>query len=269
MKRKKQKRQSKRGSSSRLPLAVLMLCLSVFLFSAFFFLRDFLRYRQEDQSNISLAEEVRQARDKADEDIFNKYAALWEKNHDFAGWLFIEGTKIDYPVMHTPNDPEYYLHRAFDRSDARSGCLFADAACSIDGNSLLIYGHHMKDGSMFGSLQDYRSQKFADEHSLIHFDTLTENREYELFAAFYWDDSYLQGDMPFCYYEYTDFTSPEQFDTFIHSVKSISVCETDVSAEYGDQLIMLSTCSYHGDTERFVVVAVSHKEFDNPRSDKR
>lgn len=264
-----QKRQAKKVCASRLPLTALILCLSVFLFSAFLFLRDFLRYRKEDQANIALAEDIRQARDEADKDKFTKYASLRELNHDFAGWLFIEGTKIDYPVMHTPDDPEYYLHRAFDRSEARSGCLFADASCSIDGNSLLIYGHHMKDGSMFGSLQDYRSQEFADGHSLIHFDTLTENREYELLAAFYWDDSYLQSDIPFCYYEYTDFSSPELFDTFIRSVKSLSVCETDVSTEYGDQLLMLSTCSYHGDTGRFVVVAVSHEESGNPRSDKR
>lgn len=112
--------------------------------------------------------------------------------------------------MHTPDNLKYYLHRAFDRSEARSGCLSADASCSIDWNSLLIYGHHMKDGSMFGSLTDYCTQEFADKHPIIHFDTLTEEWRYELLASFYWDDSCLQNNMPFCYYEYTNFSSPEQ-----------------------------------------------------------
>lgn len=254
------KRQSRRIIFSLLPLVVLLLSLFVFLPSSFLFLRDLVHYRQEDQANIMLAEEVRQARKGDVNEKFVKYASLLKQNPDFAGWLFIEDTKIDYPVMHTPNDPEYYLHRAFDRSNAKSGCLFADAACSISGNSLLIYGHHMKDKSMFGSLTDYRDQAFADEHSLIHFDTLTEERVYELFAAFYWDDSCLQGDTPFCYYEYTELTSPEQFDAYIRSVKSLSIYDTNVNVEYGDQILMLSTCSYHDNNGRFVVVATSHNE---------
>lgn len=263
----KKRKQNKTNHIIHLPLTVLFLCLAVFLFSMFFFLQDFFRYKKEDHANTVLAKEIRKVRNETDEDPFIKYAALWEQNHDFTGWLYIEDTKIDYPVMHTPNDPEYYLHRAFDRSDARSGCLFADAACSIDGNSLLIYGHHMKDGSMFGSLTDYRIQEFADEHPIIHFDSLTEKREYELLAVFYWDDSYLQNDAPFCYYEYTDFSSSEQFDTYIRSVKSLSVYDSDVNAAYGDRILTLSTCSYHENNGRFVVVAVSHNKSSPLSSD--
>lgn len=246
--------------SPRWPFALLLICVPAFLIFLIFFLHDLLRYHAEDKANVSLAQEVRQARDgsETNSDKFAQYAALWKKNHDFAGWLFIEDTKIDYPVMHTPDDPEYYLHRAFDRSDAKSGCLFADASCSMDGNSLLIYGHHMKDKSMFGSLTDYRSQDFADEHSIICFDTLTDEREYELLAVFYWDDSYCQGETPFRYYEYTDLSSPEKFEEYIRFAKSISIYDTNVDAEYGDKILTLSTCSYHDDNGRFVVVAVSH-----------
>ena len=129
----------------------------------------------------------------------------------FPLWLFIDDTKVDHPVMHTPDDPEYYLHRAFDRSDASSGCLFIDADYSLDGNSLLIYGHHMKDKSMFGSLTDYQSKEYGLEHSVIRFDTLTEEQDYELLAALYWGASSEQEEGLFRYYEYPDLSSPEVF----------------------------------------------------------
>lgn len=257
---------------NRFPLwqfLVLLLCIPTFLISAFFFCSELLQYQAEDHANTELSQKIQQAREYAElsdrshisqpfPDKFAEYEILWESNHDFAGWLFIEDTKIDYPVMHTPNDPEYYLHRAFDGSDSRSGCLFADAACSIDGNSLLIYGHHMKDKSMFGSLTEYRSYDFATEHPIIHFDTLTEERDYELLAAFYWDPSAEQDEDIFRYYEYTDLSSPEIFEEYIRQIKAHAIYDTGVSATYGDTILTLSTCSNSNSNGRFVVVAVAH-----------
>lgn len=248
---------------------VLLLCVPIFLISTFFLCRELLHYRAEDHAYTELSQKIQQAREYAElsdrsqisepfPDKFAEYEILWENNHDFAGWLFIEGTKIDYPVMHTPNDPEYYLYRAFDGSDSRSGCLFADAACSIDGNSLLIHGHHMKDKSMFGSLTEYQSYDFAAEHPVIHFDTLTEERDYELLAAFYWDPSAEQEEDLFRYYEYTDLSSPEIFEEYIRQVKAHAIYDTGVNVAYGDNILTLSTCSYRTDNSRFVVVAVSH-----------
>lgn len=250
-------------------ILVLLLCIPTFLISAFLFCRELLRYQAEDRAYTELSQNIQQAREYAElperskvsepfPDKFAEYEILWEQNHDFAGWLFIENTKIDYPVMHTPNDPEYYLHRAFDGSDSRSGCLFADAACSIDGNSLLIYGHHMKDKSMFGSLTDYQSSDFAAEHPVIHFDTLTEERDYELLSAFYWDPSAAQEEDLFRYYEYTDLSSPDIFEKYIQKVKAYAIYDTGVISAYGDSILTLSTCSNRTSDGRFVVVAVSH-----------
>ncbi len=93
-----------------------------------------------------------------------QYEALWQQNNDLAGWLSIDGTEIDAPVMYTPDDPEYYLRRAFDGSSAVSGCLFIDGGCMLDSNFLLIYGHRMNDGTMFGSLSRYAEEDYAREH---------------------------------------------------------------------------------------------------------
>ncbi len=245
---------------------VLLICIPTFCVSSFFLCNSLLRYRAEDQANALIAQPIREIREqqKSSEsestiyDIFTEYEALWEQNHDFAGWLYIDDTRIDYPVMHTPDDPEYYLQRAFDRSDANSGSLFIDGSYSADGNSLLIHGHHMKDKSMFGSLTDYKSYDFASTHSVIHFDTLTEERNYEVLAAFYWDPSYDPETEPFRYYEYSDLSSQEIFDEYISQVRACAIYDTGVSVSYGDHILTLSTCNYHTNNGRFVVVAVSN-----------
>lgn len=264
----KKKRKTKKNTARRkFPLwqfIILTICIPTFLISTFFFCRDFFRYRAEASANAELSEKIRQIRSQSGPvaatftEYAEEYNILWNKNHDFAGWLFIDDTKIDYPVMHTPDDPEYYLHRAFDCSDASSGCLFIDAGYSPDGNSLLIYGHHMKDKSMFGSLTDYQSPEYGLEHSVIRFDTLTEKRDYELLAAFYWGTSSEQEEGLFRYYEYPDLSSPEVFDEYIRQVKANALYDTGVSVSYGDKILTLSTCSYHTTNGRFVVVAVSH-----------
>lgn len=275
MKKKQKKRIHKkiirkqhihRTSAYKFPLwqsIVLLICIPTFCVSAYFFCDTLLCYRAEDQANAQISQRIQEIREQPESgsktyDKFTEYEALWSQNHDFAGWLYIDDTRIDYPVMHTPDTPEYYLHRAFDRSDANSGSLFIDGFYSVEGNSLLIHGHHMKDKSMFGSLTDYKSYDFAVSHSIIHFDTLTEERDYEVVAAFYWDPSYDPETEPFRYYEYSDLSSREVFDEYISQVKACSIYDTGVNVSYGDQILMLSTCNYHATNGRFVLVAVSH-----------
>lgn len=103
---------------------------------------------------------------------------MYEKNADFFGWITIEGTLIDYPVMYFLDRPEHYIKRAFDGTDSVSGSLFIDDACPADGNYYLIYGHHMKNKTMFGQIPYYADQSYCEEHPVIRFDTLYEQREY-------------------------------------------------------------------------------------------
>lgn len=238
-------------------------CLVVFLLSGGFLIRDQLRASREREANEALARQVRMAEQRAaaqreaavtETGILPQYEALWEQNHDLAGWLSIEGTGIDYPVMHTPEDEEYYLRRAFDGSDSVSGTPFLAADCAEGCGNYIIYGHNMRDGSMFADLLDYADREFWEQHPVIRFDTLEEIGEYEVLAAFY-TSVQLTGEESFLYYKYTDLQDAEVFAEYLRQIQSAALYDTGVTAEYGDQLLTLSTCSYHTGEGRFVVVA--------------
>lgn len=182
------------------------------------------------------------------------YQELADMNSDFFGWIKIDDTVIDYPVMHTPNDPEYYLHTDFDGDYSDSGCLFMDAECYEGGNHYLIYGHHMINGSMFGSLPEYEDYDYYTDHKIVHFDTLNSIGDYEICAVFM-SQVYDDYDDVFKYYEYKNLDDEYTFDTYVANVKALSLYDTGITPVYGDQLITLSTCNYHTSDGRFVVVA--------------
>lgn len=184
-----------------------------------------------------------------------EYAQLYEMNGEFFGWLSIEGTDIDYPVMYTPDDPEKYLRRAFDGSYSGSGVPFVDGNCPADGSYYLIYGHHMNNGTMFGSLPEYQEEEFCKEHPVIRFDTLYEQREYVVMAAFFSRIYGKDEQGVFRYYEYFDLSNPAIFEEYVRQVSSAALYDTGITAEYGDELLALSTCNYHTADGRFVVVA--------------
>lgn len=186
--------------------------------------------------------------------ILPEYATLYEQNNDLFGWLRIDDTPINYPVMHTPNDPQYYLRRAFDKSDAQSGTPFLDGACFEGCGNYILYGHHMKNETMFGTLPKYADKEYWEQHKTICFDTLYEHGEYEVIAAFY-GKAIAEGNPGFRYYQYTDLTKSAIFEEYMEQVRAAAIYDTGITAEYGDELITLSTCSYHTDNGRFVVVA--------------
>lgn len=186
--------------------------------------------------------------------ILPEYAALYEQNNDLFGWLRIDGTPINYPVMHTPDEPQYYLRRAFDKSDSQSGTPFLDGDCFEGCGNYVLYGHHMKNETMFGTLPKYADKEYWEQHRTICFDTLYEHGEYEVIAAFY-GKAIAKCDLGFRYYQYTDLTDPDLFTEYMEQVSAAAIYDTGITAEYGDELITLSTCSYHTTDGRFVVVA--------------
>ena len=192
----------------------------------------------------------------AEPEMLSWYAPLYAQNPDLFGWLRIPGTVIDYPVMFTPEEPEYYLRRDFEGRESLSGTLFMDGACPPEGDFCLIYGHNMKNGAMFGSLIRYADAAFYEAHPTILFDTLYETREYTVFAAFYSQVLPEDGSNAFRYYNYTDLSDPEVFADYVEQVRRVSLIDTELRPVWGDALITLSTCSYHAGDGRFVVVAV-------------
>ena len=187
--------------------------------------------------------------------ILLEYAPLYEKNPDMAGWLTIEGTRINYPVMHTPGRPDYYLERDFDRNYNPWGCLYAREECDLEepSDNVTIYGHHMKDGSMFAGLDAYASREYWENHRYIRFDTLTEHHIYAIFAVFTTTASQGRG---FAYHDFIQAADREEFDAFIARCMSLSFYGTDIVPTYGDKIICLSTCEYTQTNGRLVVAAV-------------
>ena len=230
-----------------------------FIFGAFMLIKTLVtaeNERRKFESVVNIIDSEKGSEINESTGTLRKYDPLYLRNKDFFGWLKIEDTKIDYPVMYTPGDNEYYLHRDFDGNYSESGCLFIDGACPEKGNYYLIYGHHMINGSMFGDLPKYQSYDFYKEHKKIFFDTRYELRDYEVVAAFYaevYDVSEEQ--YHFCYYKYADLSDPNTFNEYVSNVKAMSVYDTGITPVYGDDLIALSTCNYHTEDGRFVVVA--------------
>lgn len=189
-------------------------------------------------------------------EILPEFAELYEQNNDLAGWITIDGTVIDYPVMFTPDDPEKYIYANFAGKFDANGLPFIDGNCSMDPESdnLIIYGHNMTSGAMFAKLVKYQQKDFWQRNPIIHFSTLYENREYEVVAAFY-DQVYKKTDTCFKFYKFIDAESEEAFQEAMTYYKEHALYDTGVTASYGDKLITLVTCAYHVNNGRFVVVA--------------
>lgn len=184
----------------------------------------------------------------------NPYAELALVNSDFAAWIRIPETEVDYPVMFTPSEPEYYLRRAFDKTDSQSGTPFVGAGASLDSSCFIIYGHNMKNGTMFGSLENYRDPAFWAENKIFTLDTLDEQRVYEIFSVV--ETEILAADIvEFQYYHYVGDLSELRFFELIEKLQEQALYNTQIDLDYGDQIVILSTCSYHAENGRLIVAA--------------
>ena len=186
----------------------------------------------------------------------DRFRPLIEANGDFAGWIRIDGTVIDYPVMWTPEDPDYYLKRDFGKNESKSGTPYIGKNCSIKSNNMIIYAHNMKNGTMFSDLLKYNDEEFFKSHRTISFDTSDESGIYEIIAVFKDRVHYKDETGVFRYYEYVGNLTEGEYREYVDEIKNRSLYETGITATYGQQLITLSTCSYHTENGRFVVVAV-------------
>lgn len=179
--------------------------------------------------------------------------ALAEKSDDYKAWFQIKDTKINYPVMANALDSQYYLHRDFEGKYSFAGTPFLGDECDENSQSIIVYAHHMNNGTMFGELEKYEKQEYRDAHPVICFDTVDEAREYEVVAAFrtrlLYDDE--EG---FRYYEYTGDLDEERLAEFEKGVAAINAYDSMPEFDTEGKYIMLSTCAYHARYGRFVVV---------------
>ncbi len=189
--------------------------------------------------------------------VLEELASFYEKNNELVGWISLPGTKLNYPVLQSPTRPDYYLNHTFEGKKSDWGAIYVRESCDVFAptDNVTIYGHHMKDGSMFTPLDKYKKKSFWEDNQYIYFDTLYERHTYQVIAVFKTSANPGEG---LTYHSYENFSSAEQFDAYIASVKALSkeqYYDTGLTAQYGDKLITLSTCEYTENNGRFVVIA--------------
>ena len=185
-----------------------------------------------------------------------KYEQLLKKNDDMVAWIKIDDTKVNYPVMQTPDDEEFYLRRNFDKQYEFRGTLFINGEANLENrdDNIIIYGHNMDDNTMFGDLKKYRDQDFYFNHKYISFENIYGNETYEIFVVFKTVDV-LDHELFIDYYNLKNADNENHFIKQMDLYKNASLYETGVHPQYGDKLLTLSTCEYSHEHGRLVVVA--------------
>ena len=180
---------------------------------------------------------------------------LKEENADIVGWLEIENTTINYPVLQG-TDNEYYMTHNYKKEKSKNGSIFlnADYDWNIASNNLLIYGHNLGNGTMFQELLKYEKESYYKQHPKIRFTTAEDDSEYEIISAFKSRVYYKSEKNVFRYYYFINSKSQEEYNQFVKNAKNASLYPIEATASYGDQLITLSTCSYYVEDGRFAVV---------------
>ncbi len=180
---------------------------------------------------------------------------LQGQNADIIGWLEIENTNINYPVLQG-TDNRYYMTHNYKKENSKNGSIFLDANYNwnIPSNNLLIYGHNLGNGMMFQELLKYEKESFYQEHPIIRFTTAEEDAKYEIISAFKSRVYRKSEKNVFRYYFFLNSELEEEYNQFVKNAKNASLYPIDTTASYGDQLITLSTCSYYVQDGRFAVV---------------
>lgn len=188
-----------------------------------------------------------------DDTVLYEYQLLYEINRDMVGWIQIEGTAIDYPVVQTPNEPNFYLRRNFYKENATCGTIYAREACNINlpSDNVTLYGHNMRNGTMFADLHKFEQKSFWNDHRYVNFDTLHEYRTYEIFAVFKTTADLTKG---FSYHVYDTFATEKAFNEYVTTCKNLSMYDTGVMPAFGEKLLTLSTCDKSISDGRLVVV---------------
>lgn len=192
-------------------------------------------------------------------DLLPEYKKIYAENKDLVGWLEIEGTNINYPVLQsdTQEESQFYLTHSFAKKKDKNGSLFMDYRNDFldRDTNIIIYGHNMKSGAMFGSLKQYLDKSYLEKHKKVQFDTIYEHGTYEVIGAFLSEVSY-QDEYTFRYYNFLNAKNESEFEAFRVNVMQLDALKTGtLDAKYGDQLLTLSTCSSYTDEGRMFILA--------------
>ena len=203
---------------------------------------------KEDYAEERTFNDIQKVVERSDDDILSK---LKKRNSDVIGYLEIPDTTISYPVMQSKNNPDFYLNHDIDRNYSFYGTPYLSAYCDIkSSDNLIIYGHNINGGKMFGALTQYRDETFYKKHKDILF-TTKDKKKYKIFSVI----SVNKNDFP--YWKFVMAQDESDYDTFINKVRQYSIYDIDITPKYGEKILTLSTCdNRRGDDYRCVVFAV-------------
>lgn len=249
---------------------ILMLLIVILAISSYFFIKELVKNKKETDIFDELQEIVENPENSTNE---NQFTDILEKeegslssentynleniakiNSDVIGWIKIDGTNIDYPIMQNGN---YYLHRNIYKNYSNHGTPYLAEYCNLRASdNLIIFGHHMKDNTMFSELVNYKNYSYYKKHKYIYFYTLKDGQTikntYEIAIAF---KTIAYSDNGFKYYNYTNFYDEDEFSSFVRECRNLEFYNTSIDLKYKDKLITLSTCEYSQKNGRMVIVA--------------
>lgn len=209
---------------------------------------------EEPNKEEKSEEEIKKEKEAESKKRIAQVKKLKEEYKNIVGWIEIKDTHISYPVVQG-KDNEFYLTHNYKGDNAERGAIFLDSNYNwnIKGNNLMIYGHYMINEEMFTDLTKYVEENYYKQHPIIRFTTDKEDTEYDIIAVFR-SKVYNKSDDVFKYYNFMNSESEKEYNNFIKNIKQASIYDIEETAEYGDELITLTTCSYYTEDGRFVVV---------------
>ncbi|MDD4698694.1 MAG: class B sortase [Oscillospiraceae bacterium] len=218
-----------------------------------------------DDARVSYSA-VKDSTDLNGDGTYSKFNQLLSANNDFIGWLNISGARVDNPVYKT-TDNDYYISHNMNKENSAYGALFVDYRTELSATetsqNTVIYGHHMKNGSMFGTLKKYRDLSFYKQNPTLTFDTLYKTGEYKIFAVFITNTLPEQDNGKVFNYRPNNFGTQDAFLTWINEIKARSLIDTPVDIIKNDEILTLSTCIYDFDDARLVVMARRVRDDEN------
>lgn len=252
-------KKSKHTKSKSKRIIIRTMLVIVFVISIAVLLLHLYNTNKEKQDNQNILENIKIDTAEVTEERTEKMIQLEElqkENEEIIGWLEIAETNINLPVCQA-QDNSYYLTHNYKKEKATSGALFLDKDFDLDkpSTNYLIYGHRNKNGTMFEDLMKYKDEQFFKSHPTIKFTTTKEDTEYQIIAVFFSRVYYKDEQNVFRYYQFVNAENETEYNEYISNCKKASIYDTGATAEYGEQLLTLSTCEYSQEDGRFAIVA--------------
>ena len=238
------------------PLIILLITLLCYLFYNFYINMRDKKLSENLQNRLINSISTNEINNDTKNELMEEVKELQKENEDVKAWIKINDTNINYPVVQA-NDNDYYLYRNYKKENSNYGSIFIDSNSNIENpnSNIIMYGHNMKDGSMFKDLLKYADEEYYNNHKYIEFVTNTSSSTYEIIAVFKSRIFYKNEKNVFRYYQCTNLNNEQDYNYYVNNSKELSLYDTGVNAEYGEQIITLITCEYSSENGRMVVVA--------------